>query len=65
MKTPQQIKLLLRELIRELAEERTDRDELIRYVQDAIRLSYENPPEALVRSKQDLREYDRIDVGKR
>ena len=65
MKTPQQTKLLLREMIRELAEEKIDRDELVQHVHDAIQLSYENPAQALARSKRDLRDYDRIERARR
>jgi hypothetical protein len=50
----------LRELIRELAEDGMSREELTAFVDEAIRLSYEDPSKALEISYQDLDELERM-----
>lgn len=52
--------LILREMIREIAEDGFDRDDLTAFVDEAICLSYEEPSEAIRRSERDLDEFDSL-----
>jgi hypothetical protein len=60
MKSRERLLLLVRELIRELQEDGIGREELERFLRDAVDLSFEDPAAAFERSARDLEEYDRL-----